>query len=349
MGEPNWANRTMWTGDNLDIMRGMNSECVDLIYADPPFNSNRTYEAPIGSEAAGAAFKDTWTLSDVDRAWHGYLADREPRLHAVIGAARQTHGSSMMSYLIMMGIRLIEMRRILKPTGSIYLHCDPTAGHYLKLVMDAVFGIRNFRNEIVWRRNESGAKGSQHTASSWGSNVDSILFYGKSGRSVLKPRIIREFNEQELRRRFPKVDGNGDRYNIKTTAWRSPSMGARPNLCYDFHGVMPPYPSGWRLNRERMEEEYAKGNIVISNGRLERRSYAKDYHGASPGNLWAGSDLLLSAQSSERTGYPTQKPLALLERIIKASTGGGTSFWIRSVAAPRRVWPQNGWTGSGLA
>ena len=119
MNNPNWANRTMWTGDNLDIMRGMNSESVDLIYLDPPFNSNRNYEAPIGSKAAGAAFKDTWSLSDVDIAWHGYLADNEPALHAVIDAASNTHGKSMMSYLIMMGIRLIEMRRILR--GGEYL------------------------------------------------------------------------------------------------------------------------------------------------------------------------------------------------------------------------------------
>lgn len=128
MAEPNWANRTMWTGDNLDVMRGMNSESVDLIYLDPPFNSNRTYEAPIGSKAAGAAFKDTWTLSDVDVAWHGYLAEQEPALHSVITAARQTHGRSMMSYLIMMGIRLIEMRRILRGGGpSICIAIPPPA------------------------------------------------------------------------------------------------------------------------------------------------------------------------------------------------------------------------------
>ena len=119
----------MWTGDNLDVMRGMNSESVDLIYLDPPFNSNKTYEAPVGSEAAGAAFKDTWTLSDLDVAWHGYLADNEPALYEAINASRHTHGKSMMSYLIMMGIRLVEMRRLLKSTGSIYLHCDPFAGH----------------------------------------------------------------------------------------------------------------------------------------------------------------------------------------------------------------------------
>ena len=150
---PNWANRTLWTGDNLDIMRGMNSETVDLIYLDPPFNSNKNYSAPIGSEAAGAAFKDTWTLSDVDEAWHGEIADRQPTLYAIIDAAGLSHGKGMKSYLIMMAVRLLEMRRLLKDTGSIYLHCDPTASHYLKTLMDAVFGQGRFRNEIVWRRN----------------------------------------------------------------------------------------------------------------------------------------------------------------------------------------------------
>ena len=129
---PNWVNRTIWTGDNLDIMRGMNSGSVDLIYLDPPFNSNRTYAAPIGSEAAGAAFKDTWTLDDVDEAWHGLVADEEPALYRIIDAAGFAHGKGMKSYLIMMSVRLLEMRRLLKPTGSIYLHCDPTASHYLE-------------------------------------------------------------------------------------------------------------------------------------------------------------------------------------------------------------------------
>ena len=143
---PTGKNRTMWTGDNLDIMRGMNSESVDLIYLDPPFNSNRTYSAPIGSEAAGAAFKDTWTLSDVDEAWHGEIAEAHPALYGVIDSAGQAHGKGMKSYLIMMAVRLLEMRRLLKDTGSIYLHCDPTASHYLKMTMDAVFGVGEFQN-----------------------------------------------------------------------------------------------------------------------------------------------------------------------------------------------------------
>ena len=140
MVDINWLNRSLWTGDNLPIMRGMNSKSVDLIYLDPPFNSNRNYSAPIGSEAAGAAFKDTWHLSDVDEAWHGEIADRQPTLYAIIDAAGYSHGKGMKSYLIMMAVRLIEMRRLLKDTGSIYLHCDPTASHYLKMLMDAVFG-----------------------------------------------------------------------------------------------------------------------------------------------------------------------------------------------------------------
>ena len=152
MPDPNFVNRTVWTGDNLDVLRGINSECVDLIYLDPPFNSNRQYAAPIGSKAAGAAFKDTWTRDDVDDAEHGLLADQEPALYNVVAASRDAHGDSMFSYLIMMGTRLLEMRRILKPTGSIYLHCDPTASHYLKTVMDAVFGAGSFRTDIAWKR-----------------------------------------------------------------------------------------------------------------------------------------------------------------------------------------------------
>ncbi len=136
----NWANQTIWTGDNLAIMRGMNSESVDLIYLDPPFNSNRDYEAPIGSEAAGAAFKDTWALQDVDLAWHGEIAEREPALYSIIDAAGLSHGKGMKAYLIMMAVRLLEMRRILKPNGSLYLHCDDTAGAYLKTLLDAIFG-----------------------------------------------------------------------------------------------------------------------------------------------------------------------------------------------------------------
>ena len=183
MSKPNWANRTMWTGDNLDIMRGMNSESVDLIYLDPPFNSNRTYSAPIGSQAAGAAFKDTWNLDDVDVAWHGEIAEQNPAVYAVIDTAGVVHGPSMKSYLIMMAVRLFEMRRLLKPTGSIYLHCDPTASHYLKMLLDAVFGRGNFRNEIVWCYRGGGSPKEI-------SDADMILSYVIQKQAVMSFPLI---------------------------------------------------------------------------------------------------------------------------------------------------------------
>lgn len=143
----NFHSNTIWTGDNLYIMRGMNSNTVDLIYLDPPFNSKTNYAAPIGSRAAGAAFKDTWTLSDIDIEWIDQIEDQEPLLYQVLLAAMTDNDKS---YLVYMAIRLLEMRRVLKETGSIYLHCDPTMSHYLKLMMDAIFGRDMFLNEVIW-------------------------------------------------------------------------------------------------------------------------------------------------------------------------------------------------------
>ncbi len=154
---PNFAHQTIWTGDNLDIMRGLNSSSVDLIYLDPPFNTEANYAAPIGSQAAGAAFKDTWGLDDISLAWHGLIKHDHPGLYDLLNAVRDIHGDSMMAYLIYMVPRMMEMRRLLKDTGSIYLHCDPHASHYLKAVMDAVFGTKNYRNEIVWHYYSGGA------------------------------------------------------------------------------------------------------------------------------------------------------------------------------------------------
>ena len=196
----NFASGTVWTGDNLAVMRGMNDACVDLIYLDPPFNSNRTYEAPIGSKAAGASFKDAWTLDDVDVCEHGELADRNPAAYAVIDAARQAHGKGMQSYLIFMAVRFLEMRRVLKPTGSIYLHCDPTASHYLKLLMDAVFGRANFKNEIIWsyRRWPSKSRNFQ--------TMHDVLFYYAGGgipfMSAMRSQAPVTSSDSRERRRY---------------------------------------------------------------------------------------------------------------------------------------------------
>lgn len=201
----NFASGTVWTGDNLAIMRGMNSESVDLIYLDPPFNSNRYYEAPIGSQAAGAAFKDAWTLDDVDVCEHGELADRNPAAYSVIEAARQAHGKGMQSYLIMMAVRLLEMRRILKPAGSVYLHCDSTAGHYLKLLMDSVFGRENFKNEIVWHYYN---KMHDYRKRQYAAAFDTILFYLKDKDASFVFHHVREKREKPVRQLVrKKVDG----------------------------------------------------------------------------------------------------------------------------------------------
>ena len=200
----NVENRTIFEGDNLHILRGLDSATIDLIYLDPPFNSNRNYSAPIGSEAAGAAFKDTWSLSDVDNAWHGELADREPALYQAIHASEATHGKGMKSYLIMMSVRLLEMRRVLKKTGSIYLHCDPTASHYLKMVMDSVFGKNNFRNDISWKR----INVPKSTKNKFGSVHDCLLFYTKSKNSVFN-QIYVEYDSDYIKARFNRKDKHG--------------------------------------------------------------------------------------------------------------------------------------------
>ena len=168
----NFSDRTIWTGDNLDILRGLNSASVDLIYLDPPFNSNRNYAAPVGSAAAGAAFKDTWTLSDLDVAWMGLIADEQPAMYQVMQTAGLTHGKGMQSYLCMMAVRLLEMRRVLKDSGSIYLHCDSTASHYLKLLMDSIYGGNSFQNEITWQRTES-----HNTARRYGNFTEIYFVY----------------------------------------------------------------------------------------------------------------------------------------------------------------------------
>ncbi len=179
MAKPNWKNQTIWTGDNLPIMRGMNSESVDLIYLDPPFNSKANYAAPIGSKAAGAAFKDTWTLSDVDAEWINLIETKHPALYRVLLAAVT---NSDKSYLAYMAVRLLEMHRLLKPTASIYLHCDPTMSHYLKLLMDVIFGRKNFRSEIIWHRS-LGFK--RKSARKFPHKHETLLLYAKSVSSVL--------------------------------------------------------------------------------------------------------------------------------------------------------------------
>ncbi len=285
----NFKNRTVWIGDNLEFMRGINSDSIDLIYLDPPFNSNKTYSAPIGSQAAGAAFKDTWTLSDLDVAWIGLIADKHPAMHKILEAAKASHGKGMQSYLCMMGIRLLEMHRILKSTGSLYLHCDPTASHYLKLLLDTVFGQDNFRNEIVWHYKSFHGNVRRYYAR----KHDTLLMYTKSSKWV--------FNRQW-------EDDNTD--TIDFQRWRDYLVDGRYILAKN----MPVQDTRFTRYLRRWIREEGR-NPEPSEVVYEVRGQALD-------TVWDIKPID-PKDKNERLGYPTQKPRGLLERIIEASSNKG--------------------------
>ena len=261
-------------------MRGMNSESVDLIYLDPPFNSKANYAAPIGSEAAGAEFKDTWSLNDVDIAWLDLIEAKHSALWRVIQAAMS---DSDKSYMVYMAARLLEMHRLLKPTGSIYLHCDPTMSHYLKLVMDAIWGKAAFRNEVVWWYEKW-----TNTARHFQRNHDVILFYAKSEEST--------FNKPygPLTERQKSLLQAG--YNLGS------SSGHKIVRIYDRR----------KVSKAKIDEWEAEGRAIYD--------VAAPKGKAIP-TVWQMP--VLNGQAKERVGYPTQKPVALLRRIIDASTDKG--------------------------
>ena len=316
---PNWVNRTLWTGDNLDILRGMNSAAVDLIYLDPPFNSNRDYEAPIGSKAAGAAFKDTWTLSDLDVAWMGLIADEQPAIAYLLDAAGRAHGKGMQSYLTMMAVRLLEMRRVLKPTGSIYLHCDPTADAYLRMLLDAIFGRQQFRNEIIWERTLPKGLMTRRFPTSH----DVLLSYQKSDAATWNTdAVFVPYDESRLdektKKQYSRHDADGRRYQL--TSLLNPNRD-RPNLTYEFLGVT----KVWRWTKERMQEAYDRGLVVQPGpGKIPRyKRYLDEQRGRPLSDVWTD---IPPVSGTERIDYPTQKPLALLERIIRASSNPGDTI-----------------------
>ena len=303
--------KTIFTGDNLPIMRGMNSASVDLIYLDPPFNSNANYAAPIGSEAAGAEFKDTWTLNDVDAAWLDLIEAKHPALNRVIHAAMT---DSDKSYLIYMAVRLIEMHRILKSTGSIYLHCDPTMSHYLKLVMDAVFVKRNFRNEIVWQRTNAHNLKAKY----FSKTHDVLLFYSKD-KDYTWNKQYTDYSQAQLSRY--KKDETGRLYT-----GRDLTVSSGGNRNFQWRGSRPSSNRSWGASLEQLERWYTEGRILLKKDGTPRLDGLKVYLDELPGKqipaIWTDIPRIGNT-SKERLGYPTQKPLALLERIIKASSNEG--------------------------
>ena len=260
--------KTIFTGDNLPIMRGMNRASVDLIYLDPPFNSNANYAAPIGSEAAGAEFKDTWTLNDVDAAWLDLIEAKHPALNRVIHAAMT---DSDKSYLIYMAVRLIEMHRILKPTGSIYLHCDPTMSHYLKLVMDAVFGKRNFRNEIVWQRTNAHNLKAKY----FSKTHDVLLFYSKD-KDYTWNKQYTDYSQAQLSRY--KKDETGRLYT-----GRDLTVSSGGNRNFQWRGSRPSSNRSWGASLEQLERWYTEGRILLKRDGTPRLDGLKVYLDELPG------------------------------------------------------------------
>ena len=334
----NVANRTIFTGDNLDILRGINSECVDLIYLDPPFNSNRAYAAPLNSEARGAEFSDVWTLDDMKEEWIDEIELRRPSLYHLINGAKLAHSERMAGYLTFMSMRLLELRRVLKPTGSIYLHCDPTASHYLQGVMDAVFGWPQFQAEISWRRT------SAHNDSlSFGNVRDTILFYSHSGR--INTADIRVPLEREYVERFYRFEDERGQYRLGDLTAPRLGTGETGQLWRGYD----PNPSGRQWNAPLrghyaawINETVIPGYLNISSplarldaldaaglihhpddgGTPRLKRYLAGSRGRTPSNEW--TDIRpVSRWSREYTGWRTQKPIRLLERIINASSNPG--------------------------
>jgi site-specific DNA-methyltransferase (adenine-specific) len=312
-------------GDNLTVLREqIADESVDLVYLDPPFNSNADYnvlfKSPAGveSEAQIEAFKDTWswTLDGAEKAYDEVLASDHTNAAAMLRAMRQALGENdMMAYLAMMAVRLIELHRVLKPTGSLYLHCDPTASHYLKIILDSVFGVSRFHSEIVWKRtsshNDSGA--------SFGDITDSILFFSKGDEPTWNKLTV-PLSEEHIAAKYTLKEADGRRFTTRDL--RSPSP--RVNLTYDYKGYKP-HPNGWSISREKMEEYDRQNRLYFpkdQTGRIRLKLYLDEAGSRPIQNLW--DDISpINSQAQERLGYPTQKPIALLERIVAASSNPG--------------------------
>ncbi len=317
---------TLFYGDNLPILREhIADESVDLVYLDPPFNSNRSYnvlfkeESGQASEAQITAFDDTWHWgAQAEELYAELVTEINGKVGQMIGALRGAIGENqMMAYLVMMAARLVELRRVLKPTGSLYLHCDPTASHYLKIVLDTVFGLDRFVNEIVWKRTTAhgdSRQGSHH----FGRVTDTILFYSKSSAYIWNQLHV-DYSVDYMDSKYKYIDSaTGRRYRLDNLT--GPGGASKGNPRYEFLGVA----RYWRYSQENMERLFQEGRIVQTKpGAVPQyKRFLDEMKGQPVQNLWTDIDPI-NSQAAERLGYPTQKPLALLERIIQASSNPG--------------------------
>ena len=311
---------TLYYGDNLEILRKKHipDESVDLIYLDPPFNSNRDYNV-IFKEATGEeseaqlqAFSDSWHWTAKTQETLEELTETAPSklVDLINGFINVLGHNDVTAYLVMMAIRLVELHRVLKPTGSLYLHCDPTASHYLKILLDTVFGKTNFRNEIVWKRT------SAHSDSkTLGNAHDILLFYTKTNKFIWNKQY-QPYSDDYIRSHYRYVDKDGRRYRTDNLTATSLSGGGYK---YEWNGVT----KIWRCPKETMQELHKKGRLhYTKSGGVEYIRYLDEMPGTPLQDLW--DDLApINSQAKERLGFPTQKPVALLERIIQASSNEG--------------------------
>jgi adenine specific DNA methylase Mod len=313
----------LYYGDNLKILREhIPDDSIDLIYLDPPFNSNASYNVlfkePSGksSEAQITAFEDTWhwgveserTLLEIN---NSKLVS--PNTKDMLNLLTSSLGrNDMMAYLVMMCIRIVELRRVLKDTGSIYLHCDPTASHYIKLIMDGIFGQQCFRNEVVWQRTNS-----HNAAGQYGRVHDILLFYTKGTKytwnattTPYSPAQAKRYHRDEQGRLYTGQD---------LTASRPDSSSGK----FKWRGTMPSPSRGWGYSEEQLEKWWTEGKILTKRDGTPRMDGLKVYLDEMPGkplqSVWTDISRIANT-SSERLGYPTQKPITLLERIIQASS-----------------------------
>jgi len=313
----------LYYGDNLDILRNhIPDESVDLIYLDPPFNSNRNYNVIYDSTAQAEAFKDTWSIQGWQDESHLIFEDEAQRyssIHYVIEAMRillLNSNPALFGYLVMMAIRLVELYRVLKPTGSIYLHCDPTASHYLKIVLDAVFGPENFKNEIVWKRSTA------HNMETKGYTRvnDVLLFFTKTGDYTFN-ELYTPYSDAQLSRY--KKDKDGRLYKAENLTFSTPN----PSRQFEWRGSKPPANRSWGASLEQLEKWWNEGRILKKRNGSPRLDglliYLDETKGGSPLDTFWGDINRIGNTSKERLGYPTQKPEALLERIVGVSSNVG--------------------------
>lgn len=315
----------LYYGDNLDVLRRhVADESVDLVYLDPPFNSSRNFNVLFaeqdGSRAAAQikVFEDTWQWDSAAAAAYEEVVEAGGKPSQILQAFRLFLGDNdMLAYLSMMAPRLVELRRVLKATGSIYLHCDPTASHYLKLLMDAVFGAENFRTEIIWKRS-SAHSDTKQGRKQHGRIHDVLLFYTRSDHWTWNP-VYTSYDERYVEDFYKYVEeGTGRMYRLDNLT--GPGGAAKGNPQYEVMGVT----RYWRYSREKMDELIRQGRVVQTKpgGVPSYKRYLDEMSGVPLQDLW--TDIRpISSQGAERLGYPTQKPEALLERIIASSSNEG--------------------------